>query len=82
MAFAKVTLKAVHDTDLIRVLKKLGIYDDVVSGKFRCFICGKPITLENLGGMFKSRDGKIHLVCNDVKCLLAAAEVTSKIANR
>ncbi len=44
MASAKVTLRAVHDTDLIKVLGRLGVYDAVVSGKYKCFVCGKTIT--------------------------------------
>ena len=78
----KVVLKAIHDVDLVKVLKKLGIYNDVVEGRCRCFVCGRRITLENLGGMFKSRDGRINLVCDDIKCLFTAAEITSKLAKR
>lgn len=81
MALTRVTLRAIHDTDLVKVLRKLNMYEDIVKGKYRCFVCGKEITLENLGGLFKSRDGKINLVCNDMKCLLTAAEISSKITN-
>jgi len=79
LAIAKVTIRAIHDTDLVKVLKKLGLYEGVVEGRYRCFVCGRRITLENIGGLFKSRDGKINLVCNDMKCLMIAAEITSKI---
>ena len=79
MAIAKVTIRAIHDTDLVKVLKKLGLYEGVVEGRYRCFVCGRRITLENIGGLFKSRDGKINLVCNDMKCLMIAAKITSKI---
>ena len=79
MAIARVTIRAIHDTDLVKVLKKLGLYDGVVEGRYRCFVCGRRITLENIGGLFKSRDGKINFVCNNMKCLMMAAEITSKI---
>lgn len=78
----RIVLKAVHDVDLVRVLKRLGIYNGIIEGKHRCFVCGRKITLENLGGLFKSRDGKINLVCDNIKCLVIAAEITSKINNR
>jgi len=78
----KIVLKAVHDVDLVKVLKRLGIYSGVIEGRYRCFVCGRKITFENLGGLFKSRDGKINLVCNDIKCLFVAAEITSKINSR
>jgi len=76
----RVTITAVHDTDLKKVLIKLGLYKRILKGEYKCFICGKPINLKNLGGIFKSKDGKIHVVCNDIRCLLTAAEITSKIS--
>jgi len=75
----KVTIKAVHDSDLLRILKKLDLYEDIAEGRFRCFVCGRQINLENLGGLFKSRDGEIHFVCNNARCLAVAAEITSKM---
>jgi len=80
LATAKVTIKAIHDTDLVKILKKLGLYEGVVEGRYRCFVCGNKITLDNIGGLFKSRDGKINFVCNNTKCLMIAAEITSKIS--
>ena len=75
---AKVTIRAIHDTDLVSVLEKLGLYKDVVEGKYRCFVCGEKITLKDMGGLFKSRDGKINFVCSNMKCLMIASEITSK----
>jgi len=72
-----VKIRAVHDSDLLMVLRRLGLYEDIAKGRFRCFVCGRQINLENLGGMFKSRDGGIHFVCNNAKCLFVAAEITS-----
>lgn len=74
----KVTLTAVHDTDLLKVLKKLNIYDSIVRGELQCSICGKKIVLENLGGLYKGCDGSAKLVCNNIKCLYKAAEITSR----
>ena len=79
MTMARVALRAIHDTDLVKVLKRLGLYEGVVEGRYRCFVCGRRITLENLGGLFKSRDGRINFVCNNMKCLMIAAEITSKM---
>ena len=75
---AKVTIRAIHDTDLVKVLKKLGLYEGVVEGRYKCFECGVRITLENLGGLFKDEDGKINFVCNNIKCLMKATEITSR----
>jgi len=78
----RVTITAIHDSDLFKVLKKLGLYEGVAEGRFRCFVCGRRIDFENLGGLFKSGDGKIHFVCSNVKCLVTAAEITSKMRQR
>jgi len=76
----RVTITAIHDSDLLKVLKRLGLYEGVAEGRFRCFVCGRRIDLEYLGGLFKSRDGEIHFVCNNAKCLAIAAEITSKMS--
>jgi len=76
----RVTITAIHDSDLLKVLKRLGLYEGVAEGRFRCFVCGRRISLENLGGLFKSRDGEIHFVCNNMKCLAIVAEITSKMS--
>jgi len=60
----KVMLTAVHDADLKRGLVRLGLYEGIVKGEHKCFICGKKINMINLGGIFKAGDGKIHTVCN------------------
>ncbi len=63
-------------------LKRLSLYEDVVEGRYRCFVCGNRITLEDLGDLFKSRDGRINFVCNNMKCLMVSSEITSKINSR
>jgi len=75
----KIAIRAIHDSDLLRVLKRLGLYEGIAEGRYRCFVCGRRIDFENLGGLFKSRDGEIHFVCNNAKCLAIAAEITSRM---
>ncbi len=66
-------VKAIHDSDLERVLKRLGLYEKLLRGELRCAICGRPLTLENLGGLYRE-DGEVKLVCNRIECLVEAAE--------
>ena len=73
----EITLYAVDDRNLVDILKKTGIYQDVVAGRSRCYICGRSVTMQNLGGIFK-HEGQIRLVCNDIKCLYKAAALTAK----
>jgi hypothetical protein len=73
----EVTLYAVDDKSLADVLKRVGIYDDVVNGKARCYFCGQPVAMENLGGLFK-HEGLVRVACSNIKCLYEAAWLTAK----
>ncbi len=73
----EITIYAVDDRSLVDVLEKLGIYQDVTAGSARCYICGRPVAVESLGGLFK-HEGQVRLVCNDIKCLYEAARLTAK----
>lgn len=66
-------IKAIHDSDLERILKKLGLYEKLVKGELRCAVCGRSLTFENLGGLYRE-NGEVKLVCNRVECLVEAAE--------
>jgi len=65
-------VKAIHDTDLEEVLKKLKLYDRLLRGEFKCAICGCPLTLENLGGLYRE-NGEVKLACERIQCLVEAA---------
>jgi len=66
-------IKAIHDTDLEKVLKKLGLYERLLRGELRCAICGRLLTSENLGGLYRE-NREIKLVCERIQCLVEAAE--------
>jgi hypothetical protein len=70
-------LYAIDGRDLDGILKKLGIYQDVVEGRTRCYFCGRSVSMRNLGGLFK-HEGLIRLVCSDIKCLYEAAWLTAR----
>jgi hypothetical protein len=69
-------IKAIHDVDLERVLRRLGLYEKLARGELRCAVCGRPLSLENLGGIYKE-DGEVKLVCNRIECLAEAARRVS-----
>jgi len=73
----EITIYAVDDRNLADVLRKVGIYQDVVAGRTRCHFCGGTVTMQNLGGLFK-HEGQIRLVCNNIRCLYEAAVLTAK----
>lgn len=66
-------IKAIHDSDLEKVLRKLGLYEGLTRGELRCAICNRTLTLENLGGLYRE-NGEVKLVCNRIECLVEAAE--------
>jgi hypothetical protein len=63
-------------TDMASILKKLGMYEDAEAGRLSCYFCGKPVGLQNIGGVFK-HEGQVRVVCNDIRCLYEAAWLTS-----
>jgi hypothetical protein len=73
----EITIYAIDDKNLVGVLEKLGIYQDVVAGRTRCHFCGNTVTVQNLGGLFK-HEGQIRLVCNNIRCLYEAAWLTAR----
>lgn len=69
-------IKAIHDVDLVRVLRRLGLYDALTRGELVCSICGRKLTLDSLGGVYK--EGKsVKLVCDRIECL---AEVARRVS--
>lgn len=62
------SLKAVYEDDLIGYLKSIGIYDDVVGGKYLCVYCGNKITIENLE-VIVPKGNKVDIVCSNKNCL-------------
>jgi len=73
----KILVPAIHEDEVILLLRKINLYDKVIQGKAKCTICGKVITLENIGG-FIGINGEIHLVCNNPKCLIQAARISEQ----
>jgi len=69
-------IKAVHDVDLERVLRRLGLYEKLARRELRCAVCGRPLSLESLGRLYKE-NGEVKLVCNRIECLVEAARIVS-----
>ncbi len=72
MVRRKIPVTAISSEEVTGLLRKLGLYDDVVDGKVRCYICGRRITLDNIGGVLMI-DGKPALVCDKPSCIAKAA---------
>ena len=62
---------AVHDMDLEKALRRLGIYERLVKGAMCCMICEESVDLENLGALMRA-NGKIKVICDKPACLSTA----------
>jgi len=76
-----VTVPAVSEEALPGILKKLGLYDDVASGKAACYVCGAPLTLDTIGAIAKL-DGKTVLICSKPSCIGKASLLASRAKAR
>jgi hypothetical protein len=47
--FRDVEVSAISEDILPEVLKRLELYEDVVNGHAKCYICSRRLTLDTLG---------------------------------
>lgn len=66
-AEAKEELYAVHERDLERFLKSLGLLEALKKGEIRCDICSCLVTKENLGFIYPF-EGKTRVCCDRPDC--------------
>lgn len=60
-------IRAVHDVDLDKLMKNLGVLERFNNGDLRCSTCGKTITRENLG-CFYAEENEVKVCCVDIEC--------------
>ena len=60
-------IHAVHEYDIEGLLKSLELWDDLISGKLNCDICGCKIDKTNFGGIFPL-DNEIKFYCEKTEC--------------
>lgn len=62
-------MRAVHDDDLESLLKSLNVYNDVVTGKFKCLFCQNKITIENIDAIVPYNNS-VQFTCDNPECHL------------
>lgn len=60
-------MKVVHDKDLKTLLQSLGVYENVVEGKFKCLFCGEKISFENIDSIVPYEES-IQFTCDKLEC--------------
>ncbi|WP_157209282.1 hypothetical protein [Mariniflexile maritimum] len=69
----KAKLNAVHDDDLIALLKKLNILEKIKNGEVKCKFTKEIITLDNLHSIFPE-EGTIKVVCDTPEAIKSLSE--------
>jgi hypothetical protein len=58
---------AIHDKDLDRVLREIGLLERITGSGIPCEICHTSVTKENLGYIFLTA-GKYEICCDNIVC--------------
>ena len=66
------------DENVEIILRKLNIYDTIINGEAKCYICQDRIKLDNLGGILEI-DGELALICDKPSCIAKAALISTEI---
>lgn len=76
LSLVKEKIPAVADKDLRRLLKGLGLLENLEKHSILCSICEKTLSLKNIGCLYPS-ESEIKLCCDNLKCLQKAiGEIT------
>lgn len=69
----KAKLSAVHDDDLIALLKSLNLLEKIKNGEVKCKFTKEIITLDNLHSIFPE-EGTIKVVCDTPEAIKSLSE--------
>lgn len=69
-----VALPAIHDWHLQKTLEELGLMGRLKADQARCIICQRVLSLENIGGLKRSSNKSVELICDRPDCLFTASE--------
>jgi hypothetical protein len=75
--FRNVEVPAISEDILPEVLKKLELYEDVVNGHAKCYICGRQLTLDTIGAI-AVLDKKPVLICSKPSCIGRASLIVKR----
>ena len=64
----RVDLPAIHDADLVTVLRAYGLFEDLAADRIKCCECQRILSLDNIGTL-RRRSSGLELVCDRHGCL-------------
>ena len=63
-----------YQTEIKEHLQYLGVWDNLIAGKLKCFVCKVKLNKDNFGLAF--RDGeKMETTCNKLGCIRTVTHV-------
>jgi hypothetical protein len=75
--FRNVEVPAISEDILPEVLKKLELYEDVINGHAKCYICSRQLTLDTIGAIAMV-NGKPVLICSKLSCIGRASLIIKR----
>jgi hypothetical protein len=79
--FRNVEVSAISEEILPEVLRKLELYEDVVNGHVKCYICGRRLTLDTIGAIAMI-DRRPVLICSKPSCIGRASLIIKRQASK
>jgi len=73
----RIPVTAISSDNVVGLLRRLDLYDDVVKGKITCPFCRTRVTLKNIGGI-SVVSGKTVLICDKPGCIARAAVLSKE----
>ncbi len=64
----RITIPAIHDDDLEKLLIKFNLFEKVKRGELKCHNCDNKITWDNIYGLMMKENSPI-LFCDSLDCL-------------
>ncbi len=69
----KTKLNAIHDNDLVPLLKKLNLFGKIQKGEVKCKFTNTVITIDNIHSLFPE-EGVIKIVCDSPEAIKMFSE--------
>jgi hypothetical protein len=73
VATSSSNIQAVHDDDLLTLLRHLDLLSELEAGQLKCRFCDDPVTFDSLGSLLPD-NGTIRVTCSKPECTKALQE--------
>lgn len=60
-------VRAIHEHDLERIVKELGLLDNLIAGSLVCSMCGSPLSLDTIQCLYME-ENEVKFCCTRTNC--------------